>query len=85
MKRTEFDILNSRERVLWLLESVEKFGGPQSVADIQKNLDIPNANVRSIVIRMMKSGQIERVSKGVYRMAHDNREYVKDKPAMKIE
>ena len=85
MKKTKFETMTSREKILWLLESDDEYGGPQSVNDICKNLNIPNTNVRSLVIRMMKTGKIERISKGGYKIANDSREYVSSKPEMKLE
>jgi predicted transcriptional regulator of viral defense system len=85
MEKTKFETMTSREKILWLLESDDEYGGPQSVNDICKNLNIPNTNVRSLVIRMMKTGKIERISKGVYKIANDSREYVSSKPEMKLE
>ena len=85
MKKTKFETMTSREKILWLLESDDEYGGPQSVNDICKNLNIPNTNVRSLVIRMMKTGKIERISKGVYRIVNDKREYFSSKPEMKLD
>lgn len=85
MKKSKFETMTSREKILWLLESDEEFGGPQSVNDLCKNLEIPNTNVRSLVIRMMKSGKIERVSKGTYRISGDSRKYASGKPEIKLE
>jgi predicted transcriptional regulator of viral defense system len=85
MKKTKFETMTSREKILWLLESNDEYGGPQSVNDICKNLNIPNTNVRSLVIRMMKTGKIERISKGVYRIVNDKREYFSSKPEMKLD
>ena len=84
MKKSKFETMTSREKILWLLESDEEFGGPQSVNDLCKKLDIPNTNVRSLVIRMMKSGKIERVSKGTYKISGDSRKYASGKPEIKL-
>ena len=67
------------------MESDEEFGGPQSVNALCRNLGIPNTNVRSLVVRMMKSGKIERVSKGTYRISGDSRGYSSGKPEIKLE
>ena len=85
MKRSKFETMTSREKILWLLESDEEFGGPQSVNDLCRNLGIPNTNVRSLVVRMAKSGKIERVSKGTYRISGDSRGYSSGKPEIKLE
>ncbi len=85
MKRSKFETMTSREKILWLLESDEEFGGPQSVNDLCRNLGIPNTNVRSLVVRMMKSGKIERVSKGTYKISGDSRGYSSGKPEIKLE
>ena len=36
MKKTKFETMTSREKILWLLESDDEYGGPQSVNDIVK-------------------------------------------------
>ena len=85
MKRSKFETMTSREKILWLLEADEEFGGPQAVNDLCRNLAIPNTNVRSLVVRMMKSGKIERVSKGTYKILGDSRDYSSGKPEIKLE
>ena len=68
------------ERVLKLLKSKEDYGGPQSVDDVCKNLDMTNRNARSILSRMYKKEKIDRIAKSVYRAKGDDREYNPDKP-----
>ena len=63
-----------------LMKTEEEFGGPQSVEDVCESLWAPNANVRSVLVRMNKAGLIERVQKGVYRIKGDARLYKKNKP-----
>ena len=75
-----FPNLSLRKRVLMLMKSEQAFGGPQSVEDVCKSLRAPNANVRSVLVRMNKAGLIERVQKGVYRIKGDARPYKKNKP-----
>ena len=84
MKRKDFDLMPPREKILWLLSSKEDFGGPQSVSDMCKNLGVPNANVRSIVVRLLKAGKIQRVKKGTYRLDGDDRTYDPKKPLCDI-
>ena len=64
-----------RKRVLELLSSKDDTGGPQSVADVCRNLDISNTNSRSVLVRLHKKGAIERIEKGVYRIKGDKRTY----------
>ncbi len=66
-----------RERVLNLLNSKEEQGGPQSVDDVCRKLNISNTNSRSVLVRLRKKEKIERVAKGVYRVKGDKREYKK--------
>ena len=66
-----------RERVLNLLNSKEEQGGPQSVDDVCRKLNISNTNCRSVLVRLRKKGAIERIAQGVYRAKGDKREYKK--------
>jgi len=66
-----------RERVLNLLNSKEAQGGPQSVDDVCRKLNISNTNSRSVLIRLRKKGAIERIAHGVYRAKGDTRKYKK--------
>ena len=53
--------------------------GPQSVVDIQINFQITNGSSRSVLVRLHKSGQIERIGKGIYRINDDSRNYEENK------
>jgi len=72
-----------RQRVLKLLESAEDFGGPQSVADLCKSLKISNGSSRSVLIRLHKLGNIERIEKGIYRIKGDSRHFKENKSYLK--
>jgi len=72
--------LGLRQRVLELLASQEEFGGPQSVEDVSINLGISNTNARSVLVRMLQAGKIERITKGIYRIKGDGRSYIENKP-----
>ena len=74
-----FEKFGTGERILKLLKSEEKWGGPQSVEDVCKNLRMANRNARSILSRLSMKGKIERVSKAVYRIKGDARPYEKNK------
>lgn len=77
-----FPNLSLKKRVLKLLKSTKDFGGPQSVNDLQINLQISNGSARSVLIRLHKSGNIKRIGKGIYRIDGDSRDYDKNKPHM---
>ena len=68
------------EKIVWLMSSDMEYGGPQSVGDVCKNLGISNTYSRSVLVRLCKSGKIERIEKGIYRVAGDEREYNPRKP-----
>lgn len=78
-----FPTLPLKQRVLKLLKSTQDFGGPQTVYDVQINLQITNGSSRSVLIRLLKSGEIERIGKGIYRIKDDSRNYDKKKPLLK--
>ena len=63
------------EKVLKLLKSTKEYGGPQSVDDVCKSLNMTNRNARSILSRMYQKETIERIGKGIYRAKGDKREY----------
>ena len=69
-----------RNRVLKLLESEEDYGGPQSVEDVCRSLQISNTNSRSVLVRLLKKEKIERIQQGIYKIKGDKRSYNKDKP-----
>lgn len=69
-----FKNFGTGERIIKLLTSYEPYGGPQSIEDICKNLNMTNRNARSILSRMYQKGKIERVGKGIYRAKGDTRE-----------
>jgi len=80
---TEFFLnLPLKQRILKLLKSTKDFGGPQTVHDVQVNLQITNGSSRSVLIRLLKSNQIERIGKGTYRILGDSRNYDKKKPLL---
>ncbi len=68
-----------KERVLTLLKSQEAYGGPQSINDLCNNLQITNGSSRSVVIKLLKLGKIERIGHGIYRNKGDTRKYQKNK------
>jgi predicted transcriptional regulator of viral defense system len=75
MSENLFASLGTSSRVLKLLESDEEYGGPQSIDDICKSLNMTNRNTRSIVSRMYVKGSVDRIEKGIYRAKGDDREY----------
>ena len=77
---TLYEGITLRDRVLKLLSSEIEYGGPQSVDDLVKNLNISNGSSRSIVIKLLKAGKIERIGRGTYRINGDKRNYKKNKP-----
>lgn len=78
-----FSEIPLRERVLKLLESNEDFGGPQSVSDLCKSLQITNGSSRSILVRLYKLGDIERIGLGIYRIKNDSRSFNTNKSHLK--
>jgi len=74
-----FETFGTGERILKLLKSEEKWGGPQSVEDVCKNLRMTNRNARSILSRLSLKGKIERIGKGVYNIKGDTRPYKKNR------
>lgn len=80
MSEDLFASLGTSSRVLKLLGSSEAYGGPQSINDVCESLNMTNRNARSILSRMFKSGKVERVEKGVYRVNGDDRDYNPDMP-----
>lgn len=74
-----FGSLGTSKRVLALLESEEEFGGPQSIDDVCKNLHLTNRNARSILSKMTKRNEIDRIGQGIYRAIGDDREFVEGK------
>ena len=66
-----------RERVMGLLSSKQEQGGPQSVDDVCRKLNISNTNSRSVLVRLRKKGDIERIAQGIYRSKGDTRDYKK--------
>jgi len=80
MSKSLFGTLGTGERVLKLLSSTKEYGGPQSLKDVCKNLQMSNNNARSILSKMSQSGKIDRIKPAVYRIKGDNRDYDPDKP-----
>jgi len=74
-----FETFGTGERILKLLKSEEKWGGPQSVEDVSKNLRMTNRNTRSILSRLNQKEKIERIGKGVYKIKGDTRPYKKNR------
>jgi len=70
------------EKTVWLMSSDKEFGGPQSVGDVCSNLEISNTHSRSILVKLCKSGKIERIGKGIYCFTGDEREYNPSKPCL---
>ena len=75
MSKALFENLGTGERVLKLLESTEEYGGPQSLKDVCKNLQMSNNNARSILSKMFTAGKIDRIKPAVYRAKGDDRDY----------
>ncbi len=73
-----------REKVLWLMKSEEEFGGPQSVDDLCRSLQISNGSSRSVLVKLHQAEKIERVGTGIYRIKGDMREFNKKKPHMML-
>jgi len=80
MSEILFATLGTSQRILKLLESKKEYGGPQSINDVCKNLNMSNRNTRSILSKMYKTGKIDRISLGIYRIKGDSREYNDNKP-----
>ena len=80
MSKALFENLGTGERVLKLLKSTKEYGGPQSLKDVCKNLQMSNNNARSVLSKMYKSGKIDRIELAVYRVKGDERDYDPDKP-----
>lgn len=78
-----FGDFRTSERILNLLKSNEKYGGPQSAKDVCINLKMKPKNATSILSRLCKKGKIERMEKGIYRISGDDRKYDKSKPHYK--
>jgi len=70
-----FPALSLRQQVLKLLASTEDFGGPQSVNDLRLSLKISNGSSRSVLVRLHKSDNVERIGKGIYRIKGDSRDF----------
>ncbi len=75
MTKALFENLRTSERVLKLLKSTKEYGGPQSLKDVCKNLQISNNNARSILSKMFTAGKIDRIKPAVYRAKGDDRDY----------
>ena len=80
MEKKLFESNGTGDRILKLLESKDAFGGPQSIVDVCKNLNMTHRNTRSMLSKMTKKESIERIDQGIYRIKGDSREYDKDKP-----
>ena len=78
-----FETFGSGKRVLMLLKSKKDYGGPQSLDDVCKNLQMNNRNARSILSRLFLKGEIDRIGIAVYRAKGDDREYDSSKPHYK--
>lgn len=83
MSEILFGSLGTAERILKILKSSEDYGGPQSAKDICINLKMKPKNATSMLSRLCKKGEIERIEKGVYRIKGDARPYNKSKPYYK--
>ena len=79
-KEKLFSKMTLRDRVLKLLASEDDYGGPQSIEDVCRSLQISNDNSRSVMVRLLKAEKIERIQKGIYKINGDKRSYNKDKP-----
>jgi len=79
-KEKLFSNISRRQRVIKLLSSKEEYGGPQSIDDVCRKLEISNANSRSVLVRLLKDKEIERIEHGVYKIKGDKRAYKKNKP-----
>ena len=80
MAKKLFESKGTGERILKLLKSEKEYGGPQSIADVCRNLEMTNRNARSMLSKMTKNELIDRIGDGIYRIKGDPREFNKDKP-----
>ena len=80
MAKKLFESKGTGERILKLLKSEKGYGGPQSIDDVCRNLEMTNRNARSMLSKMTKNELIDRIDDGIYRIKGDSREYNKDKP-----
>ena len=80
MAKILFESHGTGKRILKLLESEKKYGGPQSIDDVCRNLGMTNRNTRSMLSTMTKNELIDRIGDGIYRIKGDSREFNKDKP-----
>ncbi len=78
-----YETFGTGKRVLMLLKSKKEYGGPQSLDDVCKNLQMNNRNARSILSRLCLKGEIDRIGIAVYRAKDDDREYDSSKPHYK--
>ena len=77
--RKNFRTLTLQERAVKLMESEEDYGGPQSIYDICRSLGISNTHSRTILVRTLQKGLIERMGQGIYRIPGDARPYRENK------
>ena len=80
MLKKTLESMSLMEKTVWLMSLDEEYGGPQSVGDICRNLGVSNTHSRSILVKLCKSGKIERIEKGIYRVTGDEREHIPSKP-----
>jgi len=52
--------------------------GPLSVKDLVEKLGISNPSSRSILVKLLQAGYVERMNLGVYRIVEDDRRYEKN-------
>lgn len=78
-----FETFGTGKRVMMLLESKKPYGGPQSLDDVCKNLNMNSRNARSVLSRMTLKGKIDRIGIALYRAKGDDREYDPTKPHYK--
>lgn len=73
-EKAYFNSLTPSNKIIWVLKRHEEFGGPQSAEILCGFLGTSRKNLDSLLSRLSKKGQIERVSPGVYRYPGDSRE-----------
>jgi hypothetical protein len=72
--KSYFENLTLSKKVIFILKSHDEIGGPQSMDQINKILNMKKKNLESMVSKLCLARKIERVSPGVYRYPGDKRE-----------
>ncbi len=67
------DVRRSDERQA-ILAALTEAGGPMSPTELSIKLDVPNANVRQLLQRMMSSGEVSKRGRGLYVISEPDEE-----------